>query len=225
MSNILSSEYLSQLPFLIIALVIAFTLHEFAHAYVAYKFGDPTAKNQGRLTLNPMSHLDPFGTIMILIFGFGWARPVEINRHYFKKPRLAETLVTLAGPMANLLVAFVGLILWQIGLETGIIRALPPMGMSFLYDLFQTIISLNILLFVFNLIPLPPLDGFHIVMNLVPGRWRMKLMGIQQYGGLIFLVLVLVEPLNRITIQPLFYFFIPAVSEFLSGIVGFLFGY
>lgn len=225
MSNIFSSDYLSQLPFLIIALVIAFTLHEYAHAYVAHKFGDPTPKNQGRLTLNPMAHLDPFGTIMILLVGFGWARPVEINRYHFKKPRLAETLVTLAGPFANLLIAFIGLVLWQIGLETGIIRALPPMGMNFTYDLFQTIISLNILLFVFNLIPLPPLDGFHILMNIVPSGWRMKLMGIQQYGGLIFLVLVFIEPLNRITIQPIFYTFIPLVSEFLARIVGFIFGY
>ncbi len=223
LSQIFSSDYLSQLPFLIIALILGFTLHEFAHAYVADKFGDPTPRQQGRLTLNPMEHLDPLGTIMILLFGFGWARPVQINRYHFKNPRVAELCVTIAGPIANLIIAFVGMVIWQIGLQTGLIRSLSYTGMNFTYDLFQTVISLNILLFVFNLLPLPPLDGYHILVNVIPQKYRMQITGLERYAGLIFLVLVFVPPLYNITIQPIFNFFVPTVSGFLSGIVGFLF--
>ncbi|RKO62747.1 Zn-dependent protease [Caldibacillus debilis GB1] len=99
---------LQSLPFIVISLLIAFTVHEFSHAYFAYKFGDPTAKNQGRLTLNPISHLDPIGTVVLLIAGFGWARPVPVNRFYFKNPRLAGVVVSAAGPLSNLLLAFIG---------------------------------------------------------------------------------------------------------------------
>ena len=97
---------LSMIPYLAITLMIAFTFHEFAHAFVAYKFGDMTAKNQGRLTLNPLKHLDPIGTILIFIAGFGWARPVPVNRFFFKKPRLAGILVSVAGPLSNLSFSF-----------------------------------------------------------------------------------------------------------------------
>ncbi|MGX1191712.1 Zn-dependent protease [Metabacillus sp. SLBN-84] len=110
---------LELIPYVVIVLAIAFSVHEFAHAYVAFKFGDPTAKNQGRLTLSPLKHLDPIGTILIFIAGFGWARPVPVNRFYFKKPRLAGILVSAAGPLSNLLVAFIGLALWYILLSTG----------------------------------------------------------------------------------------------------------
>ena len=98
---------LEELPFVVIALVMAFTVHEFAHAFVAYKFGDTTAKDQGRLTLNPIQHLDPFGTLLILIVGFGWARPVPVMRSRFKNPRLAGVLVSVAGPLSNFLLAFI----------------------------------------------------------------------------------------------------------------------
>ena len=111
LSNFLSGilRYpIEQLPFVVITLLIAFTVHEFAHAYTAYKFGDPTAKDQGRLTLNPIQHLDPLGTILILIAGFGWARPVPVNRRHFKNPRAAGVLVSLMGPVSNLLMAFIG---------------------------------------------------------------------------------------------------------------------
>ena len=107
LDNLLAFK-LADLPYVIVVLLIAFTVHEFAHAYVAYKFGDPTAKNQGRLTLNPKEHLDPVGTILLLVFGFGWARPVPVNRYHFKNPRLAGVLVSIAGPLSNLLIAIMG---------------------------------------------------------------------------------------------------------------------
>ncbi|TAI09490.1 site-2 protease family protein, partial [Bacillus velezensis] len=102
---------LSLMPYLVITLIVSFTMHELAHAYVAYKFGDDTAKKQGRLTLNPIKHLDPFGTILILVAGFGWARPIPVNRRFFKKPRLAGVLVSIAGPVSNLILAFIGFFL------------------------------------------------------------------------------------------------------------------
>ncbi|PPA69685.1 site-2 protease family protein [Jeotgalibacillus proteolyticus] len=206
-----------QLVYIIITLLIAFTLHEFAHAYVAYKFGDPTAKNQGRLTFNPIKHLDPIGTILIFIIGFGWAKPVPVNRFYFKNPRLAGVLVSLAGPLTNLVLAFIA--------QTAYI-ALVIAGIQvplFLTGLLMTMISLNILLFVFNLIPLPPLDGYRIISDLVPNRIRPKLTQYEQYGGLLFLVIA-ITPLSNYTITPLFNTTIPAIQQFFGVIIGTLFG-
>src|SRR5699024_11342003 len=119
-----------------------------------------TAKEQGRLTLNPASHLDPFGTIMILLCGFGWARPVPVNRYYFKRPKLAGVLVSLAGPLSNLLIALVGILLWEGFVRVGLLQVLPQSVSMFCYTLFQTIASLNIILFVFNLISFSPFVGY-----------------------------------------------------------------
>ncbi|WP_420849705.1 site-2 protease family protein [Peribacillus tepidiphilus] len=202
---------LEELPYVIIALLIAFTIHEFAHAYVAYKFGDPTAKNQGRLTLNPIEHIDPIGTILILIAGFGWARPVPVNRSHFKNPRLAGILVSVAGPLSNLLIAIIGFIVWYglLGLGVGMD------SFEFIPNLLNTIIHLNILLFVFNLLPFPPLDGYRIIEDLAPVHLRAKMTQFEQYGALIFLILVL-TPLDHYTIQPIFNTVIPFVMSGLN---------
>ncbi|MCM3567153.1 site-2 protease family protein [Neobacillus mesonae] len=199
------------IPYVAITLVFAFTLHEFAHAYTAYKFGDETAKRQGRLTLNPLQHLDPFGTILILIAGFGWARPVPVNRYFFKKPRLAGILVSAAGPLSNLLLACVGFIIGYGLSRMGII-----LNDNF-NDFLNIFIQLNIVLFIFNLLPLPPLDGYRIVEDLVPTDVRAKMTQYEQYGVLIFLILVLIPPLNNMTIQPLFNIIIPWVAGTLSN--------
>ena len=141
---------IEELPYVIITLVIAFTIHEFAHAYVAYKFGDSTAKNQGRLTLNPVQHIDPIGALFLLIAGFGWARPVPVNRYHFKNPRLAGILVSLAGPISNLLLATIGVAFIYGSMAAGIADGLP----FYVLDFLEFFISINVLLFVFNLIPL-----------------------------------------------------------------------
>ncbi len=201
---------LKMIPYVAITLVFAFTLHEFAHAYVAYKFGDMTAKKQGRLTLNPLHHLDPFGTILILIAGFGWARPVPVNRYFFKKPRLAGILVSVAGPLSNLLLACLGFMIGYGLNRMGIIAS------NNFYDFLDIFIRLNIVLFIFNLLPLPPLDGYRIIEDLAPPDMRAKMTQYEQYGVLIFLILVLIPPLNSITIQPIFAIVIPWIWDVLS---------
>lgn len=206
---------LREIPYVAITLIFAFTLHEFAHAYVAYKFGDDTAKRQGRLTLNPIQHLDPFGTILILIAGFGWARPVPVNRFHFKKPRLAGVLVSAAGPFSNLLLAAIGFCAAYGSQRFGL-----TLSDNFLMFL-QIFIQLNIVLLIFNLLPLPPLDGYRIIEDLAPNRIRAKMTQYEQYGVLIFLVLA-ITPLNRFTIQPIFNEIIPwtwyVLGNFIKGL-------
>jgi Zn-dependent protease len=207
---------LSQIPYLAITLMIAFTFHEFSHAFVAYKFGDMTAKKQGRLTLNPLKHLDPIGTLLIFIAGFGWARPVPVNRFFFKKPRLAGVLVSVAGPLSNLILAAFGFII-GFGLSSaGIMVA------GGFFDFLDIFIQLNIVLFVFNLLPFPPLDGYRIIEDIAPNDVRAKMTEYEQYGVLIFLVLV-ITPLNRVTIAPLFDIVIPWVGEGLGNFFYMLF--
>ncbi|MGF2618282.1 site-2 protease family protein [Rossellomorea vietnamensis] len=188
---------LEELPFVIIALILAFTFHEYAHAYVAHKFGDDTAKDQGRLTLNPIQHLDPIGTLFILIAGFGWARPVPVNRFNFKKPKLAGVLVSVAGPLSNFLIAFIAYGIFYFIITFGFGTVVP----QFFIDLFNMIVYLNILLFIFNLLPFPPLDGYRIIEDLVSPRLRSQMSQYEQYGVLLFLILV-ITPLDRYTIWP-----------------------
>lgn len=202
---------LEELPYVIVSLLIAFTVHEFSHAYVAYKFGDPTAKNEGRVTLNPISHLDPIGTLLILIAGFGWARPVPVNRFHFKNPKLAGVLVSFAGPFSNLLVAILGFLIFYGLLAAGVGPDLPYFVEPFL----NILINLNVLLFVFNLIPLPPLDGYRIVQDLVSADLRAKMTQYEQYGSLIFLILI-ITPLSKYTIGPILNNVVPLVGDVLS---------
>src|SRR5213595_168553 len=168
---------LRDIPFVAITLMIAFTFHEFSHAYVAYRFGDMTAKKQGRLTLNPIKHLDPIGTLLIFIAGFGWARPVPVNRYNFRKPRLAGVLVSIAGPLSNLILTALGFLIWYAFMKAGATANLSTSIVDFL-NLF---IQLNIVLFIFNLLPFPPLDGYRIVEDLVPNDARAKMTQYESY--------------------------------------------
>lgn len=208
---------LEEFPYVIVTLIIAFSVHEFAHALVAYKFGDSTAKNQGRLTLNPLKHLDPFGTILIFIAGFGWARPVPVNRFFFKNPRLAGILVSVAGPLSNLLLAALAYLAWYSMLAFGIAENMQ-LG---LMDFFNIFIQLNMVLFVFNLLPFPPLDGYRIIEDVVPNNVRPRLTQYESYGVLIFLILV-VTPLDQYTIHPIMNVVIPffanGLNDFFSGL-------
>jgi len=175
----------------LITLVFAFTLHEFMHAWMASVFGDDTAKNQGRVTLNPLKHLDVFGTILIFIAGIGWAKPVPVNRLYFSTRRVQSMIVSVVGPLSNFLLAFVGFTVWYF----------TPVNAS-LEEFLNIFVSLNVVLGVFNLLPLPPLDGYRIVSSLLPLNIQMKLIPLEVYGSLLFLV-VMLSPIGDFTILPL----------------------
>jgi Zn-dependent protease len=201
MTNLLGFP-MNELPFLVIVIAIAFSLHEFAHAYTADKFGDPTPRSMGRVTLNPRAHMDILGILLIFLVGFGWAKPVLVNSSYFKNRRLMNVIVSVAGPLSNLLLAFIGVFLAFVldhfhaynGLSTGAFMAVA----TFL----RLHITMNLVLFLFNLLPLPPLDGYRIIYEFLPNPIRVKLQGYEQWAFLIFLLLVVVDPLHDITIGP-----------------------
>ncbi|WP_068774341.1 site-2 protease family protein [Paenibacillus sp. FJAT-26967] len=212
------------IPFVLLVLILAFTVHEFAHAYSAYKFGDSTAYNEGRVTLNPRVHLDVFGTIVFILVGFGWAKPVPVRRSNFKKPRLMGVIVSAVGPLSNLVMAFIGLLilylLWTFGgietWSTGTQKA----ALLFLVLLVQ----INIVLFILNLLPVPPLDGYRILEDVLPVAGREKMRQYEQWGMIVLLLLVFIEPLYRVTLGPIFalqYDIIAGFNTALSSIFGF----
>jgi Zn-dependent protease len=195
---------LQQLPFFLITLVIAFTVHEFAHAYFANKFGDPTARLLGRMTLNPAVHFDLFGIILLLIAGFGWARPVPVNRDNFSRPRLMGVIVSAAGPISNLLLGIIGSIVYAALIASGTIDSITnEQLLRAVYWFFGMFIPFNFFLFLFNLIPLPPLDGYRIVEDVVPRPIRAKLQQMEQWTVFIFLLIIFIPGLRTYTIEPL----------------------
>lgn len=193
---------LDELPFIVLVLLIAFTVHEFAHAFTAYKFGDDTAYVEGRVSLNPMVHLDWLGFILILIAGFGWAKPVPVRASRFSKPRLMSIIVTAVGPLSNLLLGTISIIIYIIFIKTGWLFAGSVGVKNALILFFENMIYYNFLLFAFNLIPLPPLDGYRIVSELLPLKTRYKLDQNAHWGSIIFLLLVFIAPLREVTITP-----------------------
>lgn len=207
---------LEHLPFIVIVLALAFTVHEFAHAWSAYKFGDSTARDQGRVTLNPMAHLDPIGTLLILIAGFGWAKPVPVIRSRFRYPRLMGIVVSAVGPLSNLLLAVIGVALYALFAYTGWLSG-ASIGVTEAVRVFLNyLISLNVLLFIFNLIPLPPLDGYRIIEDLSPPRAREQLDRYAQWGVFIFLLIVFIPPLRAVTLTPLFGLSKPIITGLFS---------
>ena len=196
-----STDTLIQFLFVVPCVLIALTFHEFAHGYMAYKLGDPTANNFGRLTLNPLKHLDPIGTICMIFFHFGWAKPVPINSRYFKKPRRDMALTAAAGPIMNFILALFGMLVCRI--LTKIFVAFPAQS-DFVYyiqyaalTLFSYFHMLNLSLGVFNLIPIPPLDGSRIFYIFLPPKWYFGVMKYEKYIQLALLVLLWTGLLSR----------------------------
>ena len=177
-------------------IVIAMVIHEWAHARVAYALGDYTPKLMGRLTLNPAAHVDPIGLLMLFFVHFGWAKPVQINLNNFENPRRADILVSLAGPFANFITAFVTLLVMVALIKFGF-----PMteGMQ---AVLSTIMIININFGIFNLIPIPPLDGFHVLRNLLPYEMAEKLEALERYSFLI-LIVILMTPVISIIFVPM----------------------
>lgn len=156
----------AQILSVIVVILLILPFHEFAHGWVAYKLGDPTAKFQGRLTFNPLASVDYMGALWLLLFGFGWAKPVQVDSRNFKKPRRDMALVSLAGPLANVIAAFAGALVFFA------VYAFAPYNsfVSFIISFLSFYISVNMSLAVFNLLPIPPLDGSKILASFLPQR-------------------------------------------------------
>lgn len=174
-------------------ILFALTVHEYAHGRMALRFGDPTARDAGRLTLNPLSHLDPIGTLMLFIVHLGWAKPVPINPYYFRHPKKDIIWVSLAGPGANILTAFAcGLVMRLIHPLSGYLE----MGSSFLGILSMMVMygmMINLVLAFFNLIPLPPLDGSKILMGLLPIEYENQMMQLERIGPFLLIGIIVIS--------------------------------
>lgn len=160
----------------LVGLLIAITFHEAAHAFVADRLGDLTPRYQGRLTLNPLAHLDPIGTILLFLVGFGWGKPVMFNPLSFRNPALSATFISLAGPLTNLIIALICATL----IRTGV----APL------NLWVQIALINIILGVFNLIPISPLDGEKVVAGLLPPELRLEWANFQRFGFIVLIVII-----------------------------------
>lgn len=213
------SNFIKELPLYLLSLpviLVALSVHESAHGYVAYKLGDPTARNLGRITLNPIKHFDLFGFLCMLIVHFGWAKPVPINARYFKNPRRDMALTGAAGPISNLLLAIINLLILRIVMifitdaymtEAARFVVAYNTGSAFSGSLGFTIVALlvyllnlgmtmNIVLAVFNLIPVPPFDGSRIFYVFLPTKWYFGIMKYERYIMLGFFIILIAGFLN-----------------------------
>lgn len=184
-----------------IAVLVAIIPHEMAHGYAAYLWGDETAKNDGRLSLNPLHHLDPIGTICLIFFKFGWAKPVMINPNNFRDRKKGTFFVSIAGVLTNFILAIISVIIMKhIRLN------------DFVFELFMNIFWFNIVLGVFNLIPIPPLDGSKLLFSFLPPKYEYYLIKYEKYGYILLLLLIMTDNLDKILI-PMVNFMINMIGK------------
>lgn len=180
---------------LIPVIIFALSFHEFSHGWVASRFGDQTARYAGRLTLNPMAHLDLFGTMALYFMGFGWAKPVPVDPRNLQNPKQDMMWISLAGPVSNLILALISGILLSILLKLGIIGSQSPLIMVLIMSL-----QINLVLAIFNFIPIPPLDGSRILEGMVPIKYHNELAKFEYYGPRVLFGLILISMFTRFNI-------------------------
>lgn len=215
MFNIFSKEGLISFLYTLPALLFCLSVHEFAHAYTAYKLGDRTQKAMGRLTLNPFSHIDIVGFICIALFGFGWGKPVMIDDRNFKNKAAGNALTAFAGPFSNIIMAILFTIILKILLITGVI--LPTINSvvgSIILNMLILTIQFNVVFAIFNLIPIPPFDGSRILYFFLPAKGREYMYKIEQYSFVIVLV-ILVTGIGSKLVSPIVSFVLGLLSKFI----------
>ena len=205
----------SDMVFRIPALIAALTIHESAHARAAVAMGDPTPRFLGRVTLNPIPHIDPIGLILLFIAGFGWAKPVEVNHRNFRDGRRGMFVVSLAGAGANIALGFVA---WFFLLLLGELNLIGMVWQKTLWQLYRY----NLMFAVFNLLPIPPLDGSKVLMSLLPGHLAYQYQKLEPYGNYILIALVLIPGLLSVVVTPFYRiieFVIRGLASLILGIV------
>lgn len=192
---------ISNLIYTIPAVLIAIVLHEWAHGFISYKLGDPSPKAEGRLSLNPLKHLDPVGTLCLLFFRFGWAKPVQVNPNYYKDKKMGMMWTALAGPIMNFIISFLTILIVIIILKLFPNFILTDLG-YYVYNVLLVTSFLSISLGVFNLIPIPPLDGSKILFAILPEDMYFAYMKYERYG-MILLVILLYSGVFSMILSPL----------------------
>lgn len=195
------NNFIAELIILAPPLLFALTFHEFAHGFVAYRLGDPTAKDAGRLTLNPLSHLDPIGTIAFFFIKFGWAKPVPVNPSYFRDPKRDMLWVALAGPATNFAIAIASALITKAIWLLAAVLPYSSMAEAILIPLNSMLIAsvwINLVLCIFNFLPIPPLDGSRILVGLLPDDMARSYLKVERYGFIIILVLAFSGVLSKV---------------------------
>jgi len=183
----------------VIPALFCITFHELAHGFTAYRLGDRTARDMGRLTLNPVKHIDVLGLLMMVLFQFGWAKPVPVNMHNFKRPKWHMAITAIAGPLSNIILAFI--VLFILGLAVTPLSGLNTQNAgSFVIEIIYRIAYLSTALAVFNMLPIPPLDGSKVLFSVLPEKAYFVLMRYERYGMILLIILLNIDALLDVNI-------------------------
>lgn len=207
----MGSFNLTQVLIFLPGIILGLTVHEYCHALVAYKCGDSTAKDQGRITLNPIKHIDPLGFILLIFAGFGWAKPVQFNEQNLRNPKTDVIKIALAGPLSNAVIAMILSVVFVL-FQSALTQEIP-------YSIFRSAIYINWALFIFNLIPLPPLDGSHLLLSMFK-KHPVLYDALYKYGSFLLFGLVIISFTTKLNVFPI----LPAI-QFLGDGFLLLIGY